>query len=140
MFAELLEVLLFLIFFLLTFLSYLLFLAINFLVQILFIFSSLLFKVSINSSSILFLIFLNIFDEIIASIITINKKNQYIAANNQFTLHGADHSGCKGHLIKAINTSIVHTIKIIGIMYWNNSLQKYRQFLLVVSFIFFVDS
>lgn len=67
-----------------------------------------------------------------------NKKNQYIAANIQFMLHGADHSGCIEHFINETKTSIVHTIKIIGIIYKNTSLKKYRQFLFVVSFILLV--
>ena len=53
----------------------------------------------------------------IASIIMSIKKNQYIAANIRLMLQGADHSGCKGQFIKETKTSMVHTIKTIGIIY-----------------------
>ena len=33
------------------------------------------------------------------------------------TSHGADHSGCKGHCINEVNTSMDHAIRIIGIIY-----------------------
>jgi hypothetical protein len=54
--------------------------------------------------------------DIIARSVVISRKKKYITAKIQFTLHGAEYSGCNGHSINEAKTSIVHTIKIIGII------------------------
>ena len=100
------------------------------------VFTELLLAASMNSFSICFFTFLNFLDDIMANIMANNKKNQYTTALIHITLQGADHSGWSGHWINEVNKSRAHAIKIIGIIYENNSLQKYHRFLFVVSFIF----